>query len=222
MAVQIRDATPDDEASCAALLTELRGGGDPDPRLTDVFGMLLSKERGQITVAVEDGTVLGMATVSFNLALRYGGEYCQLEELIVSPRARGRNLGGRLVQTVVEIASTRGCAEIGLYLLESTEHNRPFYAKIRIRGRWQRDAPASEYLGASPSGDAIEADRKRSDATHSPIGVTNATQVQTSGALKRSRRCAGVLARILAPLHTRQCQDIEPARVLVSARTSPA
>ena len=96
--------------------------------------MLLSKERGQITVAVEDGTVLGMATVSFNLALRYGGEYCQLEELIVSPRARGRNLGGRLVQTVVEIASTRGCAEIGLYLLESTEHNRPFYAKYGFEG----------------------------------------------------------------------------------------
>ena len=145
----IRDATADDEASCAALLAELRGGGDSDPRLTDVFGMLLSKERGQITVAVEDGTVLGMATVSFNLALRYGGEYCQLEELIVSPRARGRNLGGRLVQAVVEIASARGCAEIGLYLLESTEHNRPLLRQIRIRGRWQRDAPAFERLGAS-------------------------------------------------------------------------
>ena len=96
--------------------------------------MLLSKERGQITLAVEDGAVLGMATVSFNLALRYGGEYCQLEELIVLPRARGRNLGGRLVQTVVENASTRGCAEIGLYLLESTEHNRPFYAKYGFEG----------------------------------------------------------------------------------------
>ena len=134
MAVQIRDATLDDEASCAALLAELRGGGEPDPPLTDVFTMLLNKERGQIALAVEDGTVLGMATVSFNLALRYGGEYCQLEELIVSPRARGRNLGGRLVQAVVDTATTRGCAEIGLYLLESTEHNRPFYAKYGFEG----------------------------------------------------------------------------------------
>ena len=128
MAVEIREATAEDEAACAALLAEL-GAADPDPRFPEVYARLVTKERGQITLAVEDGTVLGMATISFNLALRYGGEYCQLEELIVSPRARGRNLGGRLVQAVVEIATRRGCGEIGLYLLESTEHNRPFYAK---------------------------------------------------------------------------------------------
>ncbi len=131
MTMQIRDATPNDEAACAALLAELgtSTGKDPDPRFADVFRKLLTRERGQITVAEEDGTLLGMATVSFNLALRYGGEYCQLEELIVSPRARGRSLGGLLVQHVVDIASARGCAEIGLYLVEHTEHNRPFYGK---------------------------------------------------------------------------------------------
>ena len=91
-------------------------------------------DRGQIIVAVEDGVVLGMATVSFNLALRYRGEYCQLEELIVSEAARGRSLGGRLVQATVDAARARGCAEMGLYLLPSTEHNRPFYAKYGFEG----------------------------------------------------------------------------------------
>lgn len=131
MAVQIRDATPEDEASCSALLAELSATTSlgADPGLSEVFGMLVSKARGQIVLAVENGTALGMATVSFNLALRYRGEYCQLEELIVSPSARGRNLGGRLVQAVVDIAAERGCGEIGLYLVERTEHNRAFYAK---------------------------------------------------------------------------------------------
>ena len=129
MAVEIREATVDDEASCAALLAELGSTMGEDARFPDVFKQLVTKERGQITLAVEDGTALGMATVSFNVALRYGGEYCQLEELIVSPRARGRNLGGRLVQAVVDLATERSCGEIGLYLVESTEHNRPFYAK---------------------------------------------------------------------------------------------
>ncbi|MCY3814255.1 MAG: GNAT family N-acetyltransferase [Gammaproteobacteria bacterium] len=131
MAVQIRDATPADEASCAALLAELAGTAShvTDPGFSEVFEMLLSQKRGQIVLAVEDGTALGMVTVSFNLALRYRGEYCQLEELIVSPRARGRNLGGRLVQATVDIATRRGCGEIGLYLVERTEHNRAFYAK---------------------------------------------------------------------------------------------
>ena len=38
--------------------------------------------------------ILGMASISFNLALRYNGEYCQLEELIVDQNARGKNVGG--------------------------------------------------------------------------------------------------------------------------------
>ena len=61
--------------------------------------------------------------------MRYGGEYCQLEELIVTPAARGKNVGGRLVQGAIDNARARGCAEMGLYLLETTEHNRGFYAK---------------------------------------------------------------------------------------------
>ena len=129
--MQIRAATSVDEAACAALLSELGAAtGTPQaPDFGEVFQALLTKDRGQIIVAVEDGVVLGMATVSFNLALRYRGEYCQLEELIVSANARGRNLGGQLVQATIEAAKARGCPEIGLYLLPTTEHNRPFYAK---------------------------------------------------------------------------------------------
>ena len=73
--------------------------------------------------------LLGIATVSYNFAIRCGGEYAQLEELIVSAEARGKNAGGLLVQAAVSAARDRGCAEMGLYLLPSTERNRPFYAK---------------------------------------------------------------------------------------------
>ena len=67
--------------------------------------------------------------MSYNLAIRYGGEYAQLEELIVDPAARGKNVGGLLIQATIERARARGCAEYGLYLVERTEHNRPFYEK---------------------------------------------------------------------------------------------
>ena len=71
-----------------------------------------------------------MVTVSYNVALRYGGEYCQLEELIVAPEARGKKVGGLSCCRRRSIALERADArEMGLYLLESTEHNRPFYAK---------------------------------------------------------------------------------------------
>ena len=95
----------------------------------DSFEKLLEKERGGIIVAAEGSNILGMATVSYNLAMRYGGEYCQLEELIVAPEARGKNIGGLLVQQTIDNAKSRGCADYGLYLVETTEHNRPFYEK---------------------------------------------------------------------------------------------
>ena len=63
------------------------------------------------------------------LAIRYGGEYCQLEELIVAPAGRGKNIGGQLVQETVKEAKSRGCSEYGLYLVEKTEQNLEFYEK---------------------------------------------------------------------------------------------
>jgi GNAT superfamily N-acetyltransferase len=131
MTIDIRDAVEQDQERCAELLGELGAatGSKHDVNLADAFANLLTKARGQIIVADEDGVLLGMATVSYNLAMRYGGEYCQLEELILTPEARGKKLGGRLLQQVIDNAKARGCAEMGLYLLETTEHNRPFYAK---------------------------------------------------------------------------------------------
>jgi len=132
MTVDIRVAEAADEAGCLAMIEALTGearaaGGSA------AFRALLGRERGEVLVADEGGAVLGVATVSYNLAIRYGGEYAQLEELIVDPAARGKNVGGLLVGTAVERARARGCAEFGLYLLETTEHNRPFYEKYGFR-----------------------------------------------------------------------------------------
>ncbi|MBL6953490.1 MAG: GNAT family N-acetyltransferase [Alphaproteobacteria bacterium] len=131
MAIELRNAVAEDEIRCIELLSELRSATGSNPRQPSQksFQQLLTKERGEIVLAVEGAEILGMATVSYNLAMRYGGEYCQLEELIVMPAARGKNIGGLLVQRAIDNARSRGCAEMGLYLLETTEHNRPFYAK---------------------------------------------------------------------------------------------
>lgn len=81
-------------------------------------------------VAETDDGIVGCATVSYNLAVRYGGEYCQLEELIVDESARGLSLGRILVQRTIDDANRRGCAEMGLYLVSTTEGNRGFYEKL--------------------------------------------------------------------------------------------
>ncbi len=131
MNLTYRPACADDEAKCLSLLGELGGAGlTPAEVMAPVFGSLLDGARGEVIVAEEDGNLLGLASVSYNLAMRYGGEYCQLEELIVSPQARGKNLGAGLVNATLERARARGCAEYGLYLVEATRHNQGFYEKL--------------------------------------------------------------------------------------------
>ena len=106
MTIDIRNAVADDEPRCVELLAELKSATRSAPArpLQDSFQKLLSKERGEIILAVEGTQILGMATVSYNLAMRYGGEYCQLEELVVTPAARGKNFGGHLVQRILDNA----------------------------------------------------------------------------------------------------------------------
>lgn len=131
MTVKIRNAINNDKERCLDLLATLTATTSGQSRRPngEGFDQLLDETRGQIVIAEEAGEILGLATVSYNIALRYQGEYCQLEELIVDPEARGKNVGGLLVQQTVDNARSRGCGEYGLYLMESTEHNRPFYEK---------------------------------------------------------------------------------------------
>ena len=132
MGVEIRTAAEVDEATCLRMIESLIGGSRT-ATWSATFKSLIEEKRGEVLVAEEVGVLYGLATVSYNLAIRYGGEYAQLEELIVDPAARGKNVGGLLVEAAVVRARNRGCPEFGLYLLEATEHNRPFYEKYGFR-----------------------------------------------------------------------------------------
>ena len=133
--VLIRLAEASDRDACLRLLAMLGGpdGRAPLPASASAFAALLDRTRGEVHVAEKDGAVVGMAAQSFNLAMRYGGEYAQLEELVVDPAARGLNLGGRLLEASIASARARGAAEYGLYLVAWTENNRPFYEKYGLK-----------------------------------------------------------------------------------------
>jgi GNAT superfamily N-acetyltransferase len=131
LSVILRLAKLEDQLKCSELLNVLAEVTDDSHEIFDTvtFRDLISNERGSLVIAEESGKILGMASISFNLALRYNGEYCQLEELIVDQNARGKNVGGLLIEETIRLAKIRGCKEFGLYLLESTKHNQTFYEK---------------------------------------------------------------------------------------------
>ena len=131
MSVNVRLGKSEDQIRCSELLDVLTEATTEQNKIfdSDTFSKLISNERGCLVIAEENGIILGMASISFNLALRYNGEYCQLEELVVDQDARGKNVGGLLIEETLRLAKKRGCKEFGLYLLESTKHNQPFYEK---------------------------------------------------------------------------------------------
>ncbi|MEO2174337.1 MAG: GNAT family N-acetyltransferase [bacterium] len=132
MSVQIRAAKLSDEVQCMELLNLLgeKAGEAFSPLASEVFKGLLDESGGQILVASDEEQLLGMVSVSYSRAMRYGGEYCQLEELIVNPAARGKNVGALLMNAIVDKARQRGCADFGLYLIATTESNQSFYEKF--------------------------------------------------------------------------------------------
>jgi GNAT superfamily N-acetyltransferase len=133
----VRFGTLADEPKIFPLLTALMEGdlvGDSpieqSSAARNVFRDLLISERGSVIVFEVDGEVLGVVTSSYVPAIRYGGIYARMEELIVDDRARGTGAGMMLVTAAIEEAKRRGCRLITLY---SRGHTRAFYEKAGFR-----------------------------------------------------------------------------------------
>ena len=131
MTITVRFAELRDRDRCEELLNLLVGKTAASENIFSgqVFETIVAGRYGRVLLACENELALGMASISFNYALRYDGRYAQLEELIVDPVARGKNVGGLLVEEALKTARDEGCKEFGLYLLESTKDNQPFYEK---------------------------------------------------------------------------------------------
>ena len=66
--MEIRRALTGDRNRCLELLETL--GGQVLPAAADVFEQLLTSERGAVLVAEHDDEIVGMISISFNLAMR--------------------------------------------------------------------------------------------------------------------------------------------------------
>ena len=133
MSVILRLAKSEDQQRCSELLDVLAKATSDSHEIFDLqtFEHLISNERGSLVVAEESGNVLGMASISFNLALRYNGEYCQLEELVVDPDARGKNVGGLLIEEIHYKPDVKSIVEI----------IRTYKGEIIITSNNQKDVP---------------------------------------------------------------------------------
>jgi ribosomal protein S18 acetylase RimI-like enzyme len=79
-----------------------------------VDGIVRNPERGRILVAVDDGTVVGVAALSFVWPIEHGGQSAWLEELYVLPAARERGIGTRLLRAALRAATDAGVVAVDL------------------------------------------------------------------------------------------------------------
>jgi ribosomal protein S18 acetylase RimI-like enzyme len=112
-------ASPQDADDVARLMIGFRDwhGRDwpDDAHFAAGVRRLLDDERTEYLLAAIDGQPpCGVAQLRYRYGVWYDATDCELEDLFVSPEARGSGVGRRLVERAFEQAQQRGCRRIQL------------------------------------------------------------------------------------------------------------
>jgi len=115
--VNIREATIDDQTEVLDLLRQLMTSATMEspinqPSSIETFRQVIEEEKGTILVAEEAGTMLGLLTLSYPVAIRCGGIYSCIEEFIVTEQARGKGVGSKLLEAAITKATEKSCYEL--------------------------------------------------------------------------------------------------------------
>ena len=115
--VTIREAAIEDQAQVFDLLRQLMSSADVEsaingPSGAETFREVVEEGKGTVVVAEEDGKMLGLLTLSYPVAIRCGGIYSCIEEFIVTEQARGKGVGGKLLEAAISKATEKGCYEL--------------------------------------------------------------------------------------------------------------
>ncbi|MEM7801148.1 MAG: GNAT family N-acetyltransferase [Chloroflexota bacterium] len=94
--------------------------------------IISNPEIGIIWVARRDNKVAGMVNILFTYSTALGGPVAILEDLVVSPSARGLGIGSRLLEQALAHARHSGIKRVTLLTDESNHLAHQFYQKNRF------------------------------------------------------------------------------------------
>lgn len=111
--LRIRPAQAGDADAVFALLVHFAVSYRPERGAFDRhFPLLLEGDGAELWVAALEGCVVGYALAFRLLTLYANGPILELQELMVDPAHRGRGIGRKLVETVLQRAWETGCGEV--------------------------------------------------------------------------------------------------------------
>jgi GNAT superfamily N-acetyltransferase len=140
MHIQLRPASVQDASEIVGLLADL-GYPVGDAQLTDRLQRLLRSDSAAIFVAIRsssdagsEGQVVGVASLSFRVQLRFAGILATLDELSVAPAACGGGVGRLLCAEAKRVAVERGAVRLALLTDRGREsYARGFYVQCGFR-----------------------------------------------------------------------------------------
>jgi len=153
MSVTVRAATPDDAATIFGFIRDLAEyeklldevTATPEGIARDLFG---ENPRVFCDIAEADGGPVGFAVWFYNYSTFWGRHGIYLEDLFVSPQARGKGAGKALLARLAAITVERGYGRLEWAVLDWNEPAIGFYKRLGA-------VPMDEWTVYRLAGDAL-------------------------------------------------------------------
>lgn len=153
MSLTIRPATPDDAELILRFITELAIYEKAEHEVkTDAAGirdsLFAEGSTAHGLICENDGQPIGYAVYFFNYSTWLGKHGIYLEDLYVSPQARGIGAGKALLRHLAQLAVARGCGRFEWSVLDWNTPAIDFYESFGAR-------PQSEWTTYRLTGQAL-------------------------------------------------------------------
>ncbi|PPK70002.1 N-acetylglutamate synthase-like GNAT family acetyltransferase [Methylobacter tundripaludum] len=102
---------------------------DRDAQSRGLSRIIGNPEVGLIVVIRQGGRVVGMANLLYTVSTALGDRVALLEDMVVSPNARGSGIGSRLLEHAIQLARLNGCKRITLLTDRDNEAAQRFYQR---------------------------------------------------------------------------------------------
>lgn len=158
----IRSATPEDVAAIKQFIVELAIYEKAEHEVlateADLHDSLFGEKSNITGLMCEcDDELVGFAVFFYNYSTWLGKRGVYLEDLYVTPKARGKGAGRHLLQYLAHHAVTEGCGRFEWSVLDWNQPAIDFYQQLGAK-------PMSEWIGYRLEGDALQALAERHES----------------------------------------------------------
>ncbi|MEU5153999.1 GNAT family N-acetyltransferase [Glycomyces sp. NPDC021274] len=141
--MRIRPLHSDDAAAAAELLRQLGYPQDGSAATAARIQAWNADPSSAALTADLDGELLGLIAVHVCPSFERDGSWARIAALVVADTARGRGVGGRLVDAAESFAAERGCRAMEV---TSSDHREAAHAFYQHRGYTIQTGRSSRFL----------------------------------------------------------------------------